>query len=281
MPSCEAIAGLRSGSSEPLVATPGYGKPHIGLGRCLRRGWPSTSPAEIGGQNPSLGFLVDSKGRQLVQTHCTFPPFTQSDRYLLVAPMLCHVCECAWPLDSQRPLLAYMSSIIRVSQDYTRLAWGYDAAFRRQAALTGNRRWSQINATIYTVCFTGNAQVKPRCELCLGTTHCSRERALWGDADPEMQTRAKAIEAAVLALSAGQVKASSTGQGLPSGQVCQLWNRNVCTYARCQYTHVCSSCGAGHPAIACTKTAQAGASSSGQGASSMANRRAREFARPN
>jgi len=52
-------------------------------------------------------------------------------------------------------LLAYMASIIRVSQDYSGLAWvRYDAAFRRQAALTGNRRWSQINATIYTVCFT-------------------------------------------------------------------------------------------------------------------------------
>ena len=50
-------------------------------------------------------------------------------------------------------LMAYMSTIVRTSQDFSGLAWvRYDAGFRRQAALTGNRLWSQINATLYTLC---------------------------------------------------------------------------------------------------------------------------------
>lgn len=38
-------------------------------------------------------------------------------------------------------LMAYLATIVRVSQDYTGLAWvRYDTAFHRQAALTGNTR---------------------------------------------------------------------------------------------------------------------------------------------
>ncbi len=52
-------------------------------------------------------------------------------------------------------LMAYMAMVVRVSQDYPGLAWvRYDAVFRRQAALTGNTRWSVINSSLYTMCFT-------------------------------------------------------------------------------------------------------------------------------
>jgi len=101
-----------------------------------------------------------------------------------------------------------------------------------------------------------------------------------GDPDPEMQARVKAIETAVLALAAKQVKPISTGQVLPSGQVCRLWNHNACTYTHCRHAHVCSSCGADHPAVSCTKTPHVGVFASGQSASSMANRRARDLAKP-
>ena len=67
----------------------------------------------------------------------------------------------------------------------------------------GNRRWSQINAAIYTVCFTGNAQVSLRCELRLALP--TPRRSVPGDPDPEMQARVKAIETAVLALAARRV----------------------------------------------------------------------------
>ena len=58
-------------------------------------------------------------------------------------------------------LMAYMATIIRVSQDYQGLAWvRYEVGFRRQAALTGNRLWSRVNSTRYTVCFTGNGTMR-------------------------------------------------------------------------------------------------------------------------
>jgi len=87
------------------------------------------------------------------------------------------------------------------------------------------------------------------CELRLGTTHSSKECALQGDLDPEMQAWVKAIETTVLALAAKQVKPIRTGQALPSGQVSLLWNHNACTYTHCQHAHVCSACGVDHPAV--------------------------------
>ena len=46
-------------------------------------------------------------------------------------------------------LMAYMSLIIRCSQDYEGLAWvSYDnMSFRRQAAASGNRNWLEVNST--------------------------------------------------------------------------------------------------------------------------------------
>ena len=98
-------------------------------------------------------------------------------------------------------LMAYMAAIVRVSQDYAGLAWvRYDAAYRRQAALTGNTHWSTINSTLYTICFTGRAMATPRCELCFATTHSTSECAQQGDPDPGIQDHLKAIEMAVLAM---------------------------------------------------------------------------------
>ena len=99
-------------------------------------------------------------------------------------------------------LMAYMATIVRVSQDYPGLAWvRYDAAFRRQAALTGDTRWSTINPTLYTVCFTGVAASTARCELCFATSHTERECAQRGDPDPGMKDRLKVLETAILAMS--------------------------------------------------------------------------------
>ena len=102
-------------------------------------------------------------------------------------------------------LMAYLATIVRVSQDYAGLAWvRYDASFRRQAALTKNTRWSVINSTLYTMCFTGMAAATKRCELCFATSHTDRECAQRGDPDPDMGDRLKIIESAVLALTGVQ-----------------------------------------------------------------------------
>jgi len=152
-------------------------------------------------------------------------------------------------------LMAYMATIVRVSQDYSGLAWvRYDAAFRRQAALTGNTRWSTINSTLYTVCFTGMAVATKRCELCFASTHSESECAQQGDPDPEMKDRIKAIETAVLALTAKPAtipKPTNPPPVRPSGEPCRKWNSVGCTYPRCRHSHICSGCGGNHPVVSC------------------------------
>ena len=51
----------------------------------------------------------------------------------------------------------------------------YDATFRKQAASSGNRRWSCLNASLYLMCFTGRAASGKYCELCFSAAHVTRE----------------------------------------------------------------------------------------------------------
>jgi len=153
--------------------------------------------------------------------------------------------------------MAYMITIIRVSQDFTGLAWvRYDAAFRRQAALTGNTRWSQVNATLYSTCFAGLARSTTRCELCLATSHTERDCALQGTPDPNVRDRLKTLESVVLAIAPKQGPTGRVSPREPSGEPCRLWNLNRCTFARCRHTHVCSHCRGRHQRIECPLTGQ-------------------------
>ena len=78
-------------------------------------------------------------------------------------------------------LMAYMTLIVRCSQDYAGLAWvRYDMAFRRQAAIAGNRKWSEVNGTLYVTCFTGKGLDRQRCELCLSSSHRTGDCLLQG-----------------------------------------------------------------------------------------------------
>ena len=156
------------------------------------------------------------------------------------------------------PLLApefmtYQATIMRASQDYAGLAWvRYDAAFRRQAALTGNTRWSVINTTIYTMCFTGIAVSTKRCELCLATSHTERECAQRGDPDPGMGDRLKAIESAVLAITKREEPPKpATAAPQKITELCRKFNGTGCTFPRCKYSHACSTCKGDHPASRC------------------------------
>lgn len=151
-------------------------------------------------------------------------------------------------------LMAYMALIVRVSQDYAGLAWvRYDSGFRRQAALTGHKRWSVINPSLYTVCFTGMAAVTKRCELCFASSHTEKECAQSGDPDPGMKERLKSIESAVLAMTRKDApqRPPATSPPRPSGEPCRKWNSTGCSYPRCRHSHTCSTCGGGHPADRC------------------------------
>ena len=155
-------------------------------------------------------------------------------------------------------LMSYMSLIIRVSQDYSGLAWvRYDAAFRRQAALTGNKRWSVVNSSLFAINFTGTAKAIPRCELCFATTHTERECAQQGNPDPGLRDRLRAIESAVLVLTAKPSAGVNGGTSIRerSGEACRNWNRGSCSFPKCRHNHTCSNCGGGHQAVVCTRSA--------------------------
>ena len=179
--------------------------------------------------------------------------------------------------------MGYMGTIVRASQDFAGLAWvRYDTSFRRQAAQTGHRRWSQLNPTLYSICFTGNAQKVARCELCLGFTHTAAECALRGEADPEMPGRVKAVESAILALAAGVPKSTlpRTSFGLPSGQLCRKYNKEGCTFPACRHTHACVLCSGKHPASACPTGGTNVPSQAGRFPSAGATLRARATQKP-
>ena len=51
--------------------------------------------------------------------------------------------------------MGYLMVIVQASQDYEGQAWArYDEAFPHRAVIGGNRCWSKLSTTIYTMCFT-------------------------------------------------------------------------------------------------------------------------------
>ena len=85
-----------------------------------------------------------------------------------MAAVFHYLCKYASVLGGTNPLvfpelMAYLITISRVSQDFSGLAWvRYDSAFRRQVAITGNKHWSQIIPSLYSICFTVKAQMSNR-----------------------------------------------------------------------------------------------------------------------
>ena len=159
--------------------------------------------------------------------------------------------------ESVPELMAYLIQIVRVSQDFSGLAWvNYDLAFRRQAAATGNRLWSKINPSLYSICFSGVARANKRCELCLSLTHESGDCALSGEGEHDVGSRLRAIESAVLAMAAGPSSAAvGAANRVAKLEICRSWNENRCTYPKCRFRHVCRVCQGPRPALECCERA--------------------------
>ena len=150
-------------------------------------------------------------------------------------------------------MMAYMGIIIRVSQDYKGLGWvRYDSAFWRQAALSGNRKWSAVNGTLFTMNFSASGT--KRCELCFATSHSERECAQNGNQDSDVGDRLSSLESALIAMARPpplRPALTSMRPQRPSGEACRKWNASGCTFPNYRHTHACSSCGSNHPAVRC------------------------------
>ena len=146
-------------------------------------------------------------------------------------------------------LLAYLIFILRVSQDFGGVAWvTYDAAFRRQAFITGNRLWSKVNPSLYSICFSGVARTGQRCDLCLSLSHPTRECTLVSD---DLTTRLRTLESAVLALSSPPSTPAPSASRTRATEVCRNFNVGRCRMPNCRYHHVCKVCGGPLPAVTC------------------------------
>ena len=166
-------------------------------------------------------------------------------------------------------LMAYMAIIHKASMEFSGKSWlRYDSTFRGQAAASGYRHWSAINASLYAICFTGNVAAKSHCEFCFSLAHASRDcPSAADDVDVACGWRmVKSVVAQVAANSIGKLpnlpdqrpNAHMTDQRSNaadprSEQVCLLFNAGRCMYAKCRRRHVCSACAGSHPVTACTR----------------------------
>ena len=129
--------------------------------------------------------------------HCD--PRAVTDIFVLLQCFVSYVSVCGSEKPDLLPeLMAYMTTILCVSQDFTGLGWvHYDAAFRHLVALSGNTMLSKINPTLYTLYFTGATRSNSRCDLCMVTSHRTTECALLGHQPTESQNRPHTLEPAV------------------------------------------------------------------------------------
>ena len=146
-------------------------------------------------------------------------------------------------------LMAYMQEIVRASQRFQGRAWVcYDATFRRQAAASGNRRWSEINGTLHHACYSGESQTGLRCELCMSFSHRTSECMLAGTDTKDTSPSSASPRGP------GNWSSRPGWRYLPpSGEVCRSWNQDRCRFPQCRHTHVCAQCGGSHPATVCQR----------------------------
>jgi hypothetical protein len=127
--------------------------------------------------------------------------------------------------------MAYLSNIVRVSQDFEGLAWErYDAG---QAAATGNQLWSRINGSLYAICFNAcTARKRSRCELCLATTHTTKQCALQGNPDPKLDSRVKVVESVLVAMAPELIEPRAA----TSSDICRYFHVEMINYTITNYT---------------------------------------------
>ena len=83
------------------------------------------------------------------------------------------VCTLSTKYPTMVPeFLAYQSIVVKCFKDFEGLGWAqYDHAFKRQVTVTKDLCWSQINGTLYSLCFAGKAKKNAICAHCFSDNH--------------------------------------------------------------------------------------------------------------
>ena len=131
-------------------------------------------------------------------------------------------------------LLGYMINIIRASQDFEGSAWvTYDNTFRRQAANNKQKIWSNINTSLFSLCFTSKARTSRRCDFCFTSdqTNSPHRCPLQDEGDGLSQQHNTEVV---------NETSPSASNAWPR---CRRFNEGRCNLLDCSYQHVCTICG--------------------------------------
>ena len=136
-------------------------------------------------------------------------------------------------------LMAYQATIIKCYTDFEGSAWmAYDRAYRRQAAAKKSLDWSQLNPTLYSLCFAGRAKRDLVCTNCLSHDHKSEDCSEAGRPN-KFRDRPR----------------YSNTRNDSSAELCRLFNArggSKCRFKECKYAHLCKECKRPHPWSACS-----------------------------
>ena len=114
-------------------------------------------------------------------------------------------------LDKQFPdtvpeLMSYMIAIIKASRDYEGLAWvNYYTLYCHRVAATNGGSWSQINLSLFSLCFTGKGQSSQQCNLCGDTTHRAEDCTIITEREPDLASWLRTPESRLLTMNRGPV----------------------------------------------------------------------------
>ena len=109
--------------------------------------------------------------------------------------------------------------------------------FCKLADLRRDTKWSVINPTIYSRCFTAATRNPSRCELRLVFSHetkdCSHQELTESTIEGQLKSMEQSIQALVPAQLCPAVRLS--------GEMCRKWNRRDCNYLYCRHSHTCAT----------------------------------------
>ena len=133
-------------------------------------------------------------------------------------------------------LLAYSSLIVHAARKFKGENWiAYDRNFRKQAAATRNKKWADIDMSLWALAFA-KAEPQETCSICFSLDHKTQE----------CEDYTKPLE-----------NEPSTSKQTKTSPICLKWNWQNCQSSSCTYRHnICIECHEPHKARNCPSLAQ-------------------------